>query len=587
MANRLKPFIHKIISPQQSAFIPGRLIQDSMVIANEAFHYIRNKKKGNQNVMALKIDLNKAFDRVEWDFLMSTLKKMGFGDKWCRWVFSCISSYELEITINGNSIDNVKPSRGIRQGDPISPFLFIIVADVLSKMINDALQRSIIIGINMAREFPVISHIFFTDDSIFFLKANIEECKRLINILEKYCDASGQSINLSKSAAFFSPNTPETTKQDLCTRFHVQIMDPKARYLGMPSIHCRNKSELFSFILERVLNKMQGWKQKLLSDAGREILIKSVIQAIPSYDMQCFLLPTGFLNKILTYVKRFFWGGDAHGSHIHWVGWDRISRPKDEGGLGFRDLKAFNLALLAKQGWRLIVNPHSFWGRVLKGIYFPRSNFITAQKGSHPSWLWQSLLQGRDLLLQGIRWQVGNGSDINFWTSKWVPYPEEFYIRTPRGPFDTSSRVSDFIDNGYWDMSKLKAHISNQEAQFISEIPISRTNIPDKIIWHYESKCNYTVKSGYRLAIKWLNLSTRDTASSSSSPRKLLEYIATIAWNIWKSRNRLVFENTQPCPDQVISTSNIMVHEADSTLSHFSASNPSVLYGLSQESSHK
>nr|GEX04997.1 Myc-type, basic helix-loop-helix (bHLH) domain-containing protein [Tanacetum cinerariifolium] len=201
------------------------------------------------------------------------------------------------------------------------------------------------------------------------------------------------------------------------------ILDPKARYLGTPSIHGRNKSELFSFILERVFNKMQGWKQKLLSDAGREILIKSVIQAIPSYAMQCFLLPTGFLNKLLTYVKRFFWGGDAHGSHIHWVGWDRISRSKDEGGLGFRNLKAFNLALLAKQGWRLIVNPHSFWGRVLKGI----------------------------------QWQVGNGSDIYFWTSK-------------------------------WDMSKLKAHISNQEAQFISEIPIPRINIPDKIIWHYESK---------------------------------------------------------------------------------------------------
>ena len=119
-------------------------------------------------------------------------------------------------------------------------------------------------------------------------------------------------------------------------------------------------------------------------------------------------------------------GGDALESHIHWVSWERISKPKDEGGLGFRDLKAFNLALLAKQGWRLTINPYSFWGRVLKGIYFPRSNFLTARKGSHPSWLWQSLLQGRDLLLQGIRWQVGNGSDIYFWTQKWVPYPEDF-----------------------------------------------------------------------------------------------------------------------------------------------------------------
>ncbi|GKA03165.1 hypothetical protein Tco_0675946 [Tanacetum coccineum] len=109
-------------------------------------------------------------------------------------------------------------------------------------------------------------------------------------------------------------------------------MDLKARYLGLPSVIGRNKNELFSFILDKVLHKMQGWKQKLLSQAGREILIKSVIQAIPSYAMQCYLLPKGFLDKLLTHIRRFFWHGDAHGKHIYWLRWDRLSKPKDEGG---------------------------------------------------------------------------------------------------------------------------------------------------------------------------------------------------------------------------------------------------------------
>lgn len=147
MANRLKPFIHRIISPQQSAFIPGRLIQDSMVIANEAFHYIRHKNKGNQRLMALKLDLNKAFDRVEWDFLLATLKKMGFADRWCQWIFACLSSYELEFLINGESIGNIRPTRGIRQGDPLSPYLFIIIADVLSRMVSKAVDNSLVSGI--------------------------------------------------------------------------------------------------------------------------------------------------------------------------------------------------------------------------------------------------------------------------------------------------------------------------------------------------------------------------------------------------------------------------------------------------------
>ncbi|PWA73639.1 hypothetical protein CTI12_AA259400 [Artemisia annua] len=122
-------------------------------------------------------------------------------------------------------------------------------------------------------------------------------------------------------------------------------MDSKAKYLGLPSVYGKHKGEFFAFLLEKVLLKMQGWKQKLLSQAGREILIKSVIQAIPNYAMQCYLLPKNLLNKLMAYVRRFFWGGDSH---------------------------------------------------------------ELAKKGPHPSWLWSSILHGRDLLLQGVRWQVGN-----------------------------------------------------------------------------------------------------------------------------------------------------------------------------------
>ncbi|GJR69223.1 hypothetical protein Tco_0015288 [Tanacetum coccineum] len=184
----------------------------------------------------------------------------------------------------------------------------------------------------MARTCPIISHIFFVDDSSFFFKANRAECQNLLNILARYCSASGQNINFVKSSTLFSPNCPEDLQQQLCDLLNVQRMDLKARYLGLPSVIGRNKNELFFFILDKVLHKMQGWKQKLLSQAGREVLIKSVIQAIPSYAMQCYLLPKGFLDKLLTHIRRFFWHGDAHGKHIHWLRWDRLSKPKDEGG---------------------------------------------------------------------------------------------------------------------------------------------------------------------------------------------------------------------------------------------------------------
>ncbi|PWA96037.1 hypothetical protein CTI12_AA042900 [Artemisia annua] len=227
--------------------------------------------------------------------------------------------------------------------------------------------------IKMARTCPIISHIFFADESLFFLKASQAECWTLIRLFNLYCHASAQSVNFDKSSAFFSPNTLSLLCKDICDALQVQQMDSKDKYLGLPSVYGKHKGELFDFLLEKVLLKMQGWKQKLLSQAGSEILIKSVIQAIPSFSGVVILM-----NVIYT------------------------------GKVGFRDLEEFNTALLAKQGWRLLMNPTALWGKVLKGLYFPNCGFLVAKKGSHLSWLWSSVLHGRDLFLQGVRWQVGN-----------------------------------------------------------------------------------------------------------------------------------------------------------------------------------
>ena len=148
---------------------------------------------------------------------------------------------------------------------------------------------------------------------------------------------------------------------------------------------------------------MQGWKEKLLSSAAKEVLIKSILQVIPTYAMSLFLLPQGLCDEISSLCKRFWWGQQADKKGLMWHKWRDICKPKCQGGLGFRDIEVFNFAMLAKQGWRLLTNPDSLAANVLKAKYFPTCSFLDAKLGSRPSYVWRSLLEARGLLEEGIR----------------------------------------------------------------------------------------------------------------------------------------------------------------------------------------
>lgn len=182
------------------------------------------------------------------------------------------------------------------------------------------------------------------------------------------------------------------------------------------------------------MQKMQGWKQNLLSQAGREVIIKSVVQATPAYAMACSALLKKFTDRLNSYTSNFWWGGDPSDHGIHWASWDSLSVVKSQGGMDFRDFKAFNLALLAKQVWRLLKSPASLCAQILEGLYYPNVDILMARSGRQPSWAWSSLLQGRDLLNWGLQWQVGNGKSIHFWEAQWVPYSRTFKVMSSQQP---------------------------------------------------------------------------------------------------------------------------------------------------------
>ena len=213
-----------------------------------------------------------------------------------------------------------------------------------------------------------------------------------------YGSCSGQQINQNRTTIFFSKLTSEETREHIKQALGVSKIKQYERYLGLPSFVGRRKKASFNFIKEKVWRKLLGWEEKLLSQAGREILIKAVVQAIPTYTMSCFKLPLGLCNELESLIRKFWWGQRGDRQKIHWVKWETLIQPKSAGGMGFKDLALFNDALLAKQAWRLLHNKESLLHKVFKSKFFPTCSFMEAPDDLNGSYAWRSLLKGREVL---------------------------------------------------------------------------------------------------------------------------------------------------------------------------------------------
>jgi len=190
VANRMKEVLDSVISPAQSAFVKGRLLSDNIIVAGEVGHYLKRARQGVSGWAAMKLDMAKAYDKMEWSFLEGMLAAMGFHQTWILTVLMCVTTIRYNIMVNGESVGTVTPTRGIRQGDPLSPYLFIVCAEGLSILLQQAESRGDIHGIKVARGAPSVSHLLFADDTLLFFKANTRESQTVKDVLDLYCGAS-------------------------------------------------------------------------------------------------------------------------------------------------------------------------------------------------------------------------------------------------------------------------------------------------------------------------------------------------------------------------------------------------------------
>nr|XP_023888394.1 uncharacterized protein LOC112000487 [Quercus suber] len=305
IANRLKPLLNSIISNTQSAFIADRLITDNVLVAFESLHHMKTNCTGKTGFMALKLDMSKAYDRVEWPFLDKILLNMGFQESWVFLIMECITTVTYSIMVNGEPKGLIILSRGLRQGDPISPYLFLFCAEGLNAIFQKVAENGEIYGFSICKNGPKLTHLFFTDDCLLFCRSTLEECEKIQELLACYEEASGQMVNKEKTTLFFSKNTDVQVQEAIKNSLGVLAIQHYEKYLGLPSFIGRNKKACFTQIKERIWAKMQGWKEKLLSQAGKEIMIKAVVQSIPTYSMSVFKLPMGLCKDIEAMIHKY------------------------------------------------------------------------------------------------------------------------------------------------------------------------------------------------------------------------------------------------------------------------------------------
>ena len=278
LANCLKIILPQIISENQSAFLTRRLITDNVLVAFELMHYLEHKKDGKKGVMAIKLDMSKAYDRIEWGFIRQVMEKMGFREKWIELIMHCITIVSYSIPVNGVAYGSITPMRGLHQGDPISPYIFLLCADAFSSLINNVALNQKISGVSICRGCPKITRLFFAYDSLLFCKANGQECQYLIEFLQLYEAASGQKINTDKSSIFFSNNTPDDRRCEVLNMLGPMQDTQHKKYLGLPSIIGKSKVEIFAEVKERVEKKLSGGRRRCFQWVAMRSLSKLLLK---------------------------------------------------------------------------------------------------------------------------------------------------------------------------------------------------------------------------------------------------------------------------------------------------------------------
>lgn len=460
----------------------GRQISENFVTTRELLHHISHS--GKPAVFA-KIDFQKAFDSIDWDFLIRVMRARQFPDCWIGWIQTLWTSSSSRVCINGQESHPFFHKRGLRQGDPLSPMLFNVAVDVFQCMVqvaNFVPQQPLSNKIDE----PVVA-LQYADDTAVIARADIDTLVTFKLVLRLFTAISGLKVNYSKSI-FIPLNVSAIDQPGIRAVMGCKQTTFPVTYLGMPLTLKRPNRQLFVPLIERIEKRLTGWQSKMLSRGGRLELVQIVLSSVPVYYMICFKIPKWVLSRIDRARRRFLWGKSySQDRGISLCNWEIACLPKKWGGLGISDLYLRNASLLLRWWWKGYNERQSMWTLMITKISW-QGNFAEgpALWSKQGSFFWGDLISIKHLFTLSTCWIIGDGRIISYWYDAWGEQPLA----------SIGSRCIDHACSLQKAFSRFPLTISLSEGQL------------DELRWKWSTSGDYSAKSIYQVLvtagrIKW------------------------------------------------------------------------------------
>ena len=497
IANHLKPLLPFLVSSEQMGFMEGRQILDGIILAHEMIHSLKKSKSPG---MLLKVDLAKAYDKVDWDYLEEILTAFGFSHDWVKWIGNLISLAFFSIRVNGSPSDTFHPSRGLRQGDPLSPFLFILLAEGLGRILKAQQRTGELKGLHPHNSQNSQTHQQFVDDTLLMGIASVREARVIKKTLEEFHQANDLDINKGKSQLFLF-NTQIEMKRDIIRMLGFTEGHLPSKFLGAPLVEGTPKDRQWKELLDKMESKLRNWTYRALNFPARLTLVKAILQAMPTYLFSVLAAPKVILKCIRAIQWNFLWGSSELKQKWALVDWETVCKPKRTDGLGLRDLETANKVMSAKIWWRWVTHKEEPWAKFWHHKYtqgFLKPLLIRYEGQCTGSPIWWVTNANRGLIQNHSFWEIGNGEEEYFFKDSWQQLPkiqlgdnqDQWQVHLEN---EGKTRVKDFWveDNSNsrfrvwkpeeWFTDRMPAKIGKRLYQELQKRKIDSREIPDQL----------------------------------------------------------------------------------------------------------